>query len=61
MKAAVLERFGTPLVVREVPAPVVRSGEAVVEVIATGVLPYAAEVFSGGRHYPLERSFVLER
>ena len=54
MRAAVLERFGEPLVVREVPDPVAGGGEVLVEVLATCVLPYAAEVFGGVRRYPLE-------
>jgi alcohol dehydrogenase len=58
MKAAVLERFGEPLVVREVPEPVAHGGEVLVEVLATCVLPYAAEVFGGVRRYPLEPPVV---
>jgi alcohol dehydrogenase len=54
MRAAVLERFGEPLVVREVPDPVAGGGEVLVEVLAACVLPYAAEVFGGVRRYPLE-------
>jgi alcohol dehydrogenase, propanol-preferring len=37
MKAAVVERFGEPLVVREVPIPTPGPGQALVEVFATGV------------------------
>jgi alcohol dehydrogenase len=57
MKAAVLEAFGwpaTPLTVTDVPEPHIGTGEVLVEVLATGVAPYAAEVFSGERRYPLE-------
>jgi len=54
MKAAVLEEFGRPLAVKEVPDPVAGTGEVLVDVLATCVLPYAAEVFSGERDYPLE-------
>ncbi|BBB01868.1 putative alcohol dehydrogenase [Actinacidiphila reveromycinica] len=53
MRAAVLTEFGAPLAVREVPAPRAGGGEVVVDVLATCVLPYAAEVFSGERSYPL--------
>ncbi|MFD4787209.1 alcohol dehydrogenase catalytic domain-containing protein [Streptomyces sp. NPDC058459] len=53
MKAAVLTQFGAPLEVRDVPDPVAGSGEVLVEVLAAGVAPYAAEVFSGKRQYPL--------
>ena len=37
MKAAVVEEFGKPLVVREVPVPTPGQGQALVEIIATGV------------------------
>jgi propanol-preferring alcohol dehydrogenase len=37
MKAAVVERFGAPLVVREVPVPTPGPGQALVEISATGV------------------------
>jgi propanol-preferring alcohol dehydrogenase len=37
MKAAVVERFGAPLVVREVPVPTPGLGQALVEISATGV------------------------
>ncbi|MFJ9855498.1 alcohol dehydrogenase catalytic domain-containing protein [Streptomyces sp. NPDC101150] len=53
MRAAVLTQFGAPLRVREVPDPEAGGGEVVVEVLAAGVAPYAAEVFSGERNYPL--------
>lgn len=58
MKAAVLEQFGEPLVVREVPDPVAGGGEVLVEVLAACVLPYAADVFGGVRRYPLEPPVV---
>lgn len=54
MLAAVLEKFGEPLAVREVPDPVAGGGEVLVEVLATCVLPYAADVFGDVRRYPLE-------
>ncbi|MEU9429259.1 zinc-binding alcohol dehydrogenase family protein [Streptomyces sp. NPDC048342] len=53
MKAAVLEQFGSPLTVETVPDPVLGTGEVVVDVVAAGVLPYAAEVFRGERQYLL--------
>ena len=37
MKAAVVEKFGEPLTVREVPIPTPGSGQALVQVFATGV------------------------
>ncbi|MEV4598422.1 zinc-binding alcohol dehydrogenase family protein [Amycolatopsis sp. NPDC049253] len=56
MRAATLTAFGSPLVVGEVPDP--PDGEVLVEVLATIVPPYAAEVFSGERRYPLEPPVV---
>ncbi|MHA3704725.1 zinc-binding dehydrogenase [Jatrophihabitans sp. YIM 134969] len=53
MRAAVLEEFGRPLTVGEVTDPVAAGGEVLVDVLAACVLPYAAEVFSGARAYPL--------
>ncbi|MEU8709327.1 alcohol dehydrogenase catalytic domain-containing protein [Streptomyces sp. NPDC048565] len=53
MRAAVLTEFGAPLSVRELPAVEARPGEVVVDVLATSVPPYAAEVFGGARNYPL--------
>lgn len=53
MKAAVLEAFGTPLVVRDVPEPVLGTGEVIVDVAAANVLAYAGDVFSGKRGYLL--------
>ena len=37
MKAAVVEKFGGPVVVREVPIPMPGPGQALVEIVATGV------------------------
>ena len=37
MQAAVVEQFGKPLVMQEVPVPTPRPGQALVEIIATGV------------------------
>ncbi|MGA5119230.1 alcohol dehydrogenase catalytic domain-containing protein [Streptomyces pseudogriseolus] len=53
MRAAVLVEFGAPLEVRETPDPTACGGEVVVEVLAACVAPYAGEVFSGRRRYPL--------
>lgn len=58
MRAAVLTAFGSPLTVREVADPVAGEGGVVVEVLATCVLPYTAEIFSGARQYPLEPPVV---
>jgi propanol-preferring alcohol dehydrogenase len=37
MQAAVVEQFGKPLVIREVPVPAPGPGQALIEIIATGV------------------------
>lgn len=54
MKAAVLKSFGSPLVIEDVPEPVIGTGEIIVDVVATRVLSYANEVFSGERKYLLD-------
>lgn len=54
MKAAILKALGSPLVVETVPDPVLGTGEVIVDVVATKVLAYAGEVFSGKRRYMLE-------
>lgn len=54
MKAAILKSFGTPLAIETVPDPVLGTGEVIVDVVATRVLAYANEVFSGKRNYLLE-------
>ncbi|MFI5608698.1 alcohol dehydrogenase catalytic domain-containing protein [Amycolatopsis sp. NPDC051903] len=58
MRAATLTAFGSPLTVGEVPDPEPGGGDVLVEVLATVVAPYAAEVFSGERKYPLEPPVV---
>ncbi|WP_027523843.1 zinc-binding alcohol dehydrogenase family protein [Bradyrhizobium sp. Ec3.3] len=54
MKAAILKSLGTPLVIEDVPAPTLGTGEVIVDVVATRVLPYLNEVFSGARNYALD-------
>lgn len=54
MKAIVLERIGAPLVLLDVPPPVLGTGEIIIDVFADRVLPYANEVFSGQRAYPYD-------
>jgi alcohol dehydrogenase len=54
MKAVVLKAFGSPLAVETLPEPVLGTGEVIVDVVATRVLAYAGEVFSGQRRYLLE-------
>ena len=58
MKAAVLKGFGSPLVVEEVPTPILGSGEVIVDMAAAGVLAYAKDVFSGQRQYLLETPVI---
>ena len=58
MKAAILEAFGSPLVVRTVPDPILGTGEVIVDVVAASVLSYAHEVLSGARKYWLELPVV---
>lgn len=54
MRAAVLHRWGQPLAVESIPDPVPGTGEVIVDVVATGLPSYAAEVLSGERKYPLK-------
>jgi alcohol dehydrogenase len=54
MKAVVFERIGAPLLVRDVPAPALGTGEVIVDVFAAFVLSYADEVFAGKRAYAFE-------
>lgn len=53
MKAAILKAFGSPLAIETLPDPNLGTGEIIVDVVATPVLPYANEVFSGQRKYLL--------
>ena len=53
MRAAVLNAFGSPLSIEVLPDPTLGTGEIIVDVVAAGVLPYAAEVLSGERKYLL--------
>lgn len=54
MKAAVLNAFGAPLDIHDLPDPELGTGEVIVDVVAAGVTSYAANVFNGSRNYPLE-------
>ncbi|MDH2400861.1 zinc-binding alcohol dehydrogenase family protein [Bradyrhizobium sp. SSUT18] len=58
MKAAVLKSFGSPLAVENVPEPVLGTGEVVVDIVATRVLSYMNEVFSGVRNYALDLPII---
>jgi alcohol dehydrogenase len=59
MKAAVLTKFGAPLSIRTVPDPVPGTGEVLVDVVATSVIPYAGEVISGERGFQLTLPITL--
>jgi NADPH:quinone reductase-like Zn-dependent oxidoreductase len=54
MKAAILNSFGTPLTIETTSEPVLGTGEVIVDVVATHVLSYSNEVFSGERKYMLD-------
>ena len=58
MKAAILKAWGSPLAIETLPDPVLGTGEIIVDVVATRVLSYANEVFSGERKYLLELPVV---
>jgi len=58
MKAAVLKSLGSPLAIETAPAPELGTGEVIVDVMASRVLAYAGEVFSGARNYLLELPII---
>lgn len=58
MKAAVLKSLGSPLVIENAPEPVLGTGEVIVDVVATRVLSYMNEVFSGVRNYALDLPII---
>jgi NADPH:quinone reductase-like Zn-dependent oxidoreductase len=58
MKAAILKAWGSPLAIETLPDPILGTGEIIVDVVATRVLSYANEVFSGERKYLLELPVV---
>src|SRR5258707_3216173 len=58
MKAAVLRAFGSQVAIETLPDPVLGTGEIIVDVVATRVLSYANEVFSGERKSLLELPVV---
>ncbi|AXF24554.1 alcohol dehydrogenase [Burkholderia pyrrocinia] len=58
MKAAILKSLGMPLAIETMPDPMLGTGEVIVDVVATPVLSYAHEVFSGERQYPIELPIV---
>lgn len=58
MRAAVLNAFGEPLAIQTLPDPQLGTGEVIVDIVATGVTGYAANVFNGSRNYKLELPVV---
>ncbi len=58
MKAAVLEAFGSPLLIKDLPDPVIGTGEVVVDMFVAGIVNYSNEVFSGERRYLIEPPIV---
>ena len=58
MRAAVLNDFGSALIVETLPQPVLGAGEVIVDVAAAGVASYTAAIFSGARNYMLELPIV---
>lgn len=58
MKAAILETFGRPLRICDIAEPTLGSGEVIVDVVASSVLSYAHEIFSGVRGYQLQLPVV---
>src|ERR1700712_5736304 len=58
MKAAILKAWGSPLSIETMPDPIIGTGEVIVDVVATRVLSYTDEVFSGARKYLLDLPVV---
>ena len=46
-----LKRFGEPLAIETLPDPGIGTGEVLVDVVATSVLPYSADIFRNARRY----------
>ncbi len=59
MKAALLEKVGSPLHVTDLPEPVLGTGEVLVDVHAAFVLSYSRDLVAGVRDYPLELPATL--
>ncbi len=54
MRAAVVEKFGEPLVVREVPIPIPGPGQALVEIVASGVCHTDLHAADGDLAHPAQ-------
>ncbi|KAI8823191.1 alcohol dehydrogenase zinc-binding domain protein [Fimicolochytrium jonesii] len=54
MRAAVLTSFGSDLLLQFLPTPTLGTGDIIVEIIATLIVPYLNQVLSGARKYLLQ-------
>lgn len=52
-KALVLHARDKPLVLEDVPRPVVSTGDAIVRILAADIVPYMGDVISNKRPYPM--------
>jgi len=52
MRAAVFERVGSTLTLKDIPEPKPAVGDAVILVLAVPILGYAKQIFSGALPYP---------
>jgi NADPH2:quinone reductase len=60
MRAAVLEEFGRPLVLRDVPKPAAGRGQVLVRIVASGVNPLDVKIHDGqADHARVRPPFVL--
>ena len=60
MRALILESIGTAPSVKEIPTPTPTPGSAIVQILAAGVLPYAADVYvTDIRGYPMPTPLVI--
>jgi alcohol dehydrogenase len=58
MKAAILRTFGAPLSIEDLPDPAIGTGEIIVDVVASGVLPYAAQALANARNMLMELPMI---
>ena len=58
MKAAVLKAIGAPLAVEDVADPVLGTGEVIVDIAATRIIPYMNEVLDGRRAYLIKTPMI---
>jgi len=58
MKAAILNAFGQPLTLEDIPEPLPGAGEVLVRVLATPIMAYTQDVFTEGRNNSLALPLV---